>query len=243
MSDPILNVEEQMLIMTKAAQLDLRIAELRVIQHHGPAELRQLTADRDAALAQLQQLLAERAELVEIRRVADDDLATAQRRLEQSRANAKRVTTQEQAEASKVEIHALEGKVAGAEEQLLRTMDGLERIDRQLPALQAETDRTGKKLDVVEKSAPGVIRAANEEIEARLDARNGYIAQMTPQVRRMYQTAASRGGNPLTVVLDKTCQTCFAHNIAQHIVEIEQGRAIHHCVGCKRIIAKVFHED
>ncbi len=243
MSDDTPTIEEQLLILTKAAQLDLRIAELRAIQQHGPAELRQLRADRDAAMETQQRLEAERAELVERRRQAEDDLATAERRLVQSQENAKRVTTQEQAEASKVEIRALEGKVADAEERVLAAMDALEGIDARLPEVAAAAERAVRALDEVERSAPEVIRAATEEIAARTDARDGYIAQMPAHVRRMYQTASHRGGNPLTVVVDKTCQTCHAHNIAQHIVEIEQGRAIHHCVGCKRIIAKVFHEE
>jgi len=238
-----MNVEEQLVLLSKLAQEDMRLTELGRVLQKGPKELavhRRRCEEAEAALEETRRLKeeADRARLD-----AENGMATSERRLEQAVENAKRITSLEQSEASRVEIAALESRRDDFEEEILRQMEAIERLDGEIPPRKNALQEAQKAYDEVERKVPQLIDSAKKEAVQRMKTREGLVAGLDILVRRMYQTAAGKGGNPLTTVVDKVCQSCHNTVPPQYLVETEQGRAIHVCTRCTRIVSKVVYTD
>jgi len=238
-----MNVEEQLVMLSKLAQEDMRLTELGRVLQKGPRELAIHRRKCEEAEADLEATKQARQEAESARLNAENEFATSERRLEQALENAKRITSLEQSEASRVEIAALESRRDEYEEEVLRQMETVERLDGEIPGRQKTLSDAQQAYDAVERKVPQLVNRAKKEAIKRMKTREGMVADLDPLVRRMYQTAAGKGGNPLTTVVDKVCQSCHNTVPPQYLVETEQGRAIHVCTRCTRIVAKVVYSD
>ena len=238
-----MNVEEQLVLLSKLAQEDMRLTELGRVLQKGPKELaihRRKCQEAEAALDETKEL---RKGTDAARLEAENGMATSTRRLEQAVENAKRITSLEQSEASRVEIGALENRRDEFEEEILRQMETVERLDGEIPSRENTLVAAQKVYDQVERKVPQLVNSAKKEAIKRMKTREDLVAGLDPLVRRMYQTAAGKGGNPLTTVVDKVCQSCHNTVPPQFLVETEQGRAIHVCTRCTRIVSKVVYSE
>ncbi len=235
--------DEQMLTLSKLAKADVRLHELEAILKRGPRELgehRLAHQKAEEALAAAQQ---GRKDAEEGRATAEKELAATERRLVQSKENAKRIATEVQLEASKIEIEALQTRRDEWEEAVLAQMTLGEKFEAKIPGLKKTLKAETAAMAKVEKSVPELVESAKQEAIALLRARDQILGTLDAVVRRLYQTAAHRGGSPLTSVLDKICQTCHTRVPPQYLVETLQSKAIHVCPNCKKIVAKVMHSD
>lgn len=238
-----MNVEENMLILGKLSRADRRLTELQVILKDGPRELRDHRRSRDEAVKTVENARADRQRAEAARHDAERELDLTERRLLQSHENAKRIATEVQMEASNIELGALQKRRDGWEEEVLAEMAQAEKIDGLIPGLQQDLEAVEAALAKVERSVPEMIKEAKREAVALLRVRDGLLKELDAVVRRLYDTAATRGGNPMTTVLDKVCQVCHTTVPPQYLVETQQEKAIHVCTGCKRIIGKVLHSE
>jgi|ETNmetMinimDraft_26_1059896.scaffolds.fasta_scaffold40958_2 predicted nucleic acid-binding Zn-ribbon protein len=238
-----MNIEEQMLTLGKLARADLRLKELTAILKEGPRELGEHRSALETAQATLEETKQQRKAAEEGRAEAEKELVTTERRLTQSQANAKRIATESQHEASQIEIAALQRRRDEWEEQVLVRMTRAEELESKIPGMKKTVKKTETAFGKVEGSVPALVDSAKREAVALLRARDQILGTLDAPVRRLYQTAASRPGNPLTTVLDKICQTCHTRVPPQHLVETLQSRAVHICPNCKKIVGKVMHSD
>ncbi len=235
--------EETLLALSRLAQADLMIAELNRTLKAGPKELDEHKAALQETEAAVEQGKLDQKAHEEARGQAEKDLSSTKRKLKQSGENAQRVTTATQMEASRVEINSLEKQVLKYEQKMLKESEAAEAIAKELPKLEKKAKKTAKAMNKVESSVPDMVENARKEIGQFAAARRQLIQMLDPLPRRMYNTAAQTEGNPLTSVVDKICQTCHTMAPPQNIVEMDQGRAIHVCAGCKKIITKVIYND
>jgi predicted nucleic acid-binding Zn-ribbon protein len=236
-----MNIDEQMLTLGKLSRADLRLKELTAVLKEGPRELGEHRKAMEAAQSSLEETEQQREEAVEGRAEAEKELVTTERRLTQSQANAKRIATEAQHEASQIEVTALQRRRDEWEDQVLVRMTRAEELEGKIPGMKKAVKKTEKAYGKVEKSVPELVGSAKREAVALLRARDQILGTLDAPVRRLYETAASRPGNPLTTVLDKICQTCHTRVPPQHLVETLQSRAVHICPNCKKIVGKVMH--
>jgi uncharacterized protein len=240
-----MSVEEQMVLLGKLAKEDIRLIELAGVLQKGPKELgqhRKILEQKQAELTRLQeaQKVAEEAKAQ-----CESDLATTVRRLEQAQENSKRITSMDQAEASKVEITALEKRRADNEAGLQRNLETAETRKSEIPACEQILEETTLFVDDLEQQVPRLVEEAKTEARKRLKVRERHVKKLETLVRRMYDIAstAQHGGGPLTTVIDKVCQTCHNTVPPQYLVETVQQKTIHSCTRCKKIIGKVIDTD
>lgn len=237
------SIDEQMLTLSKLAKADVRLHELEAILKSGPRELGERRATHKRAEEALASAQQGRKDAEEAKATAEKELATAERRLEQSKENAKRIATEVQLEASKVEIAALQTRRDEWEDTVLAQMALAEKFEKRVPGLKKALKTAVAELAKVEKTVPELVEKAKKEAVTLLRKRDKTLANLDAVVRRLYQTAAHRGGSPLTSVLDKICQTCHTRVPPQYLVETLQSKAVHVCPNCKKVVAKVMHSD
>jgi len=232
--------QDDMLVLSKLAQAEIRIGELLRVLQGGPVELKQKTVERDGIQAKLEATEQRKGEAEDARREAERDLATAKQRLEQSRENAKRIATETQMEASKIEIAALEKREAEFEELVIEKMSEIEELTAAIPKLKKALDQANQELQQVEADVPKLMEEAKTEAQGLARQRQDAIASLDPVLARRYKVAAKiPGSNPMTTVIDKVCQTCRNLVPPQYLVETQQERTIHVCMRCKKFIGKV----
>lgn len=235
--------DETLLALSRLAQADLMLEELNRTLKAGPKELDEHRSALQEIEAAVETGNVDKSAHEEARAQAEKDLSSTKRKLKQSTENAQRVTTATQAEASSVEINSLEKQVSKYEQKVLKEAEAAEAIGKQVPVLEKKAKKTARAMKKVESSVPTLVEHARKEIGQFAAARRQLIKMLDPLPRRMYNTAAQTGGSPLTTVVDKICQTCHTMAPPQNIVEMDQGRAIHVCAGCKKIITKVIYND
>ncbi len=239
-----MSVEEQMVVLGKLAQQDLRLIELAGVLQQGPKELnqqRKAMAEAEVALGHAKRL---KDEAEEARSQCEADLATAVRRLEQAQENAKRITTLEQAEASKVEIAALQKRREDCEAGILSNQESADASAKEIPRYSEALEEAKLAADDLEQQVPQLVQEARTEAVKRVASRERLVKKLEPLVNRMYNIAVSKGGGgPLTTVVDKVCQTCHNTVPPQYLVETIQQKTIHSCTRCKKIIGKVVDTD
>ncbi len=238
-----MNIEEQMLILGRLSRADLRLKELAGVLKQGPRELGEHRTAMESAQTALEDATTRLTEAEEGRAEAEKELATTKRRLAQSQENAKRIATEAQHEASQIEVAALQRRKEDWEEKILALMTGAEELQGQIPKLKTSVKGAEKAFAKVEKSVPELVGTAKQEAVALLRARDQILGTLDAPVRRLYETAASRPGSPLTTVLDKICQSCHTRVPPQYLVETVQAKAVHICPNCKKIVGKVMHSD
>lgn len=235
-----MSFQEDMLELSKMAQDEVRIGELLRVLQKGPVELQQKTRERDEAQAALEEAERLHEEARTAHGQAEKDLATTRQRLAQSRENAKRITTETQMEASKVEIASLERRQREFEDQLVQTMEQSEELEQRIAELKATLDSTAAELTRLEAETPKLMGEAKSEAQQLALTRQRRLEAMDPVLRRQYNVAAKiPGTNPMTTVIDKVCQTCRNLVPPQYLVETQQERTIHVCPRCSRFIGKV----
>lgn len=238
-----MNMDEQLTLVTKLAQNDKELMRLQGVLRNGPTEVKQYENEVEAARDKLAQTDKELEETRAERGKADGDLATLNRRLDQARANSKRVTTEQQMKANQTEIAALQAKCDAKEEEIIVLMNRLESLDKALPECKTALEEAEVMFETTKEAVPETMKKAKVEMQERIDQRNKYGMQLDVQVRRQYEVAIRQKGRPLTTVLDQICQSCHTKVPPQFLVEHAQGRDIHTCLTCKRIITKVMYSD
>lgn len=238
-----MSVEEQMLVVSKLAQMDMRLTELARVIKKGPSELAQYRKRLTTAEAGLTEATAARTKAEEGKANAETELATTKRRLEQSRQNATRITSLEQQEASKIELAALEKRQKQYEDEIVTNQEAAE-----LHALEVDDHETTlaearQAMTETEARVPEMVKEAKTEAVKLWNKREKQVKLLEPLVKRMYDVAISKGGNPMCTVIDKVCQSCHSMVPPQHLVEAVQSKTIHVCSRCRRIIGKVMYSE
>ncbi len=238
-----MSVEEQMLIVSKLAQMDMRLIELARVIKKGPSELAQYRKRLTAAETGLTEATAARTKAEEGRATAETELATTKRRLEQSRQNATRITSLEQQEASKIELSALEKRQKQYEDEIVSTKEAAELQALEVDDLEKEVTAAKQAMIETEARVPETVKEAKTQALSLWKKHEKQVKKLEPLVKRMYDVAISKGGNPMCTVIDKVCQSCHSMVPPQHLVETEQGKTIHVCSRCRRIIGKVMYSE
>ena len=205
-----MSVEEQMLVLGKLSQVEKRLAELAQIARSGPVEVRQHEQRTELARQALQQAEQDKKETHLARARAEGDLDTNQRRLEQARKNAKRVTTESQAEASKTEIASLESTREQIEEQVFELMEHAEEVSAQIPVRKKELTAAEKELARVKASVPELMLKARRHGSAagqlplcpdEVPVLISILVEMQKEIGELRMALA--GGGPLDEHLEK----------------------------------------
>lgn len=240
-----MSVEDQMVLLGKLAKEDIRLIELAGVLQKGPKELGQHRKILEKKQAELTRLQEAQAAAEEAKAQCEADLATTVRRLEQAQENAKRITSMDQAAASKIELAALEKRRADNEAGILRNLEAAEARKAEIPACEQILEETKLFVDDLEQQVPRLVEEAKAEARKRLVVRERHLKKLETLVRRMYDIAstAAHGGGPLTTVIDKVCQTCHNTVPPQYLVETVQLKTMHSCTRCKKIITKVIDTD
>ena len=132
-------------------------------------------------------------------------------------------------EGATARIDETEDEILGLMERIEQAQESLVRTQGEQSAVEAEAVReAGEKRELLERTS-----ACLRERESERDA---LVAELGPDVERVYARAAARGGTPVARIRAGTCGACH-HSIPPEVVNRVLAGELHTCQHCFAILA------
>jgi len=210
------------------------------------SELKRLPAERSARRAEIDKRLArlsdlrERAKALRVRVKEIDDLTTVQRqrvRKVEGEAASSRGDVALQA-AFQHQVRTLKREISSSEEEGLRLVEELEKLEKDAAAQASEIEAEQK----VFAEFSGNVDRESEEAKARLSELSGIrqkrmAADIPSEALALYTRILSSREGVATAELDgRICQACFIQVPVNLVVRVQRGTELVQCPSCDRIL-------
>ncbi|HKN19277.1 MAG TPA: C4-type zinc ribbon domain-containing protein [Dissulfurispiraceae bacterium] len=135
------------------------------------------------------------------------------------------------------EIEKAERDLKSAEDELLDTIESIEKTSGLLAAEQSSVTGERSKLDVLRQEIEKTIALDRRELKKFKEDRKKFIEKLDPDIYGRY-IATMKSGRGLAVVEAKNeiCQGCNLHIPPQMFVELKKNEEITLCPQCRRIL-------
>ncbi len=175
------------------------------------------------------------------------DLGAVEKRLERATARIANLVSADQIAACDREIAALKEQIGGLEEAALLAMERLESLESDSSGIAVDLEQRRDDISVQREQWA----ERGPQLQGRADELQGYrdglLAEMTGEIRRLYSTALKRGphgASPpcgITELDGFICCTCHKRQPPMWVNESRTWQRLYCCDGCKRIL--VFDPD
>jgi hypothetical protein len=218
-------------------EVDLEIRKLRKEESRWPAILSSRGKEVDAKRRKAQE--AEEAHKT-FRRETDRldlDLKSIEEAARNLQIQMNTAKTNKEYSAFVNEIAHKKAEAAVVEENLLKHMDRLEEMAREIAAAKAALDAGNKEQEKIARQAEAERKEIDSEIRELLEKRTERIREVPADILQQYERiAGGRNGTGIAAVSDGVCQGCFINLTAQEINLLMQEAKIVNCRNCSRIL-------
>jgi predicted nucleic acid-binding Zn-ribbon protein len=229
-------VREQLVLLLKLQQSDIKVRELQTALTQLPAKLDPLRRD----LAKLQGMLdGERSKLNETNqwRKSQQELIDRERELLkqaqnkfQSSKNTKEFT------ASSREVENKRKAISDRESELKKVNEVAAQSTVQLEARDRDVEALRSELTSSEAAQAGQLDAIRTQLAEAVAARDAARAQVEPRWIKIYDTAAAKRGVAVAPVVGTICQGCHMALRPQLANVLARMETIETCPQCSRVI-------
>lgn len=218
--------------------LDTQLLEKRRTVQRYQDELARRKAAMDACTARIEGLLAQRKEAVNAR-------ALAERRVEDLKEDLKQKKARSQKARNEREMHAGEGEVRGAledireaEDQQLDAMTKVEELEASVEAARRERAELETEDHRHVEEAQARIQALRAELEAAKAGRDQAASAIEPGLRKKYEFLLEKRAGLAVVEVDAggCCGGCHVQVPPQTLLEVRRSGAIRVCPMCQRLL-------
>jgi uncharacterized protein len=218
-------------------EVDLEIRKLRKEDSRWPAILSSRGKEVEAKRRKVQE--AEEASKA-FRRETDRlelDLRTIEEASRNLQIQMNTAKTNKEYAAFVNEIAHKKAEAAVVEENLLKHMDRLEEMAREIAAAKIVLDAGAKEQEKIARQAESERKEIDGEIRDLLAKREERIREVPADILQQYERiAGGRNGTGIAAVSDGVCQGCFINLTAQEINLLMRDDKIVNCRNCSRIL-------
>jgi uncharacterized protein len=229
-------VEQELSTLYEAQKLDSQISEFQKKILLTP----QTIAALDSETQELSDKVAREKELAEEldkqRRSAEKDLEVEREKVKKFESKLYEVKTNKEYQALLKEIDTIKTNNDKLEEDVLRLMDQVENVKKELRASSAKLKVRRGEVDE-EKT---VLQAEFESLDKRILAlkaeRDSLLSLIDKGLRKSYElTRDKRGGLAVVNVKNGVCLGCYINIPPQMFIEVTKNRQLLTCPSCNRI--------
>ncbi len=147
------------------------------------------------------------------------------------------IKTNKEYDALVAEIDSVKNEMAVKEQELLATMEQIEKLEKELPELEAKAaqvkENNTKQLEILQNKIDSI-----GDKKAEKDAlRQEIIAQIPKPVLSVYERVRKGKGSTVVVSVKKrSCSACHKALTPKLVQEIRRNNGIHTCESCGRLL-------
>lgn len=232
-----MEVREQLVRLVRIQELVLETRVSHEVVESGPRrleEIEQRFRERNAEYVEVK----ERHEAVQTDQLTrSDELGTLEEHRKKYMDDLMQVTNQREYSAMLREIDTVKGRISEHEESILKDMEELEGLKKDLEAheahIQEERIRVEKEREEVQAQSEQALRSIGMLGQERLSLEAGLSRELVDLVARL---EAGRQGVFLARAVDGICQSCFVRVRPQVFQEIRTALVLHACASCRRLL-------
>ena len=232
-------MKEGLLHLLKLQEVDKKLFELEEAKEKYPAEINLRRRTITQARSVLSDLEAQKADIEKQQRHCEREIESGKATLREREARFSVVTTNKEYDSLQTEIDICKKDLAEHETQLLKTMDGLARIDEQIAeeqgAFEEVREAEQERIDELEDQL-GTMQEQIDEVIAKRQLVAKDIADIDARLLNIYERKRGRRGIRVAAVRKEACGACFHQMPAQILNEVRLGRRVIYCENCGTIM-------
>lgn len=230
------NLKESLVKLAGLSDVESKVYSLKRQLEEIPAQL-QAMEDR---LAQLQISFEEKKKLSEeneknSRRI-ENELNDSREQIKKKEARLYEIKTTKEYQATLKEIATAKKQNIDRETELLRLMENLEGLKKELGPLEEEMGTLQNKVSEEKGRISGEIEALQKELEEQEKIKANIFTALDAGIVSRYEKILIRRQPALAPVRSGTCQECHMNVPPQLYIEIQRCREIISCPSCSRIL-------
>ncbi len=232
-------MKEGLLQLLKLQEVDKKLFSLEEAKEKYPAEIDLRRSRIAKARSALSDLEAQSAEFAKQQRHCEREIESSKATLREREERFSVVTTNKEYDSLQLEIEICKKAIAEHETQLLKAIEGLERIQEQIAeeqdAFEEVREVEQERIDELE----GQLGTMQEQIDGVAASRQVVakdIENIDAQLMRTYERKKGRRGIRVAAVRKDACGACFHQMPAQIRNEIRIGGRVIYCESCGTIM-------
>ncbi|MXW78331.1 MAG: hypothetical protein F4Z57_04970 [Gemmatimonadetes bacterium] len=229
-------MKEGLLQLLKLQEVDKKLFSLEEAKEKYPAEIDLRRSKLAEARAVLSDLEAQDADLAKQQRHCEREIESSKATLREREERFSVVTTNKEYDSLQLEIEICKKTIAEHETQLLKAIEGQERIQEKI----AEEQDVFEEIRAVEQERidelEGQLGTMQEQIDEVEKSREVVANSIDAQLLQTYKSKKGRRGIRIAAVHKEACGACFHQMPAQMLNEVRVGDRVIHCESCGTIM-------
>ena len=229
-------MKEGLLQLLKLQEVDKKLFELEVAKEKYPAEIDLRRSRIEKARSVLADLETQSAEFAKQQRHREREIESGKATLREREERFAVVTTNKEYDSLQLEIEICKQTIAEHETQLLKAIEGLERIQEQIDeeqgAFEEVREAEQERIDELE----GQLGTMQEQIDEVTASRQVVAKGIDAQLLRTYERKKGRRGIRVAAVRKEACGACYHQMPAQVRNEVRIGGRVIYCESCGTIM-------
>ena len=232
-------MKEGLLQLLKLQEVDKKLLSLEEAKEKYPAEIDLRRSRIAKARSGLADLEAQSAEFEKQQRHCEREIESGKATLREREERFAVVTTNKEYDSLQLEIEICKKTLAEHETQLLKAIEGLEKIQEQIAEEQGTFEEVRgaeqERIDELEGQLGTMQEQIDEVATSRAEVAKN-IADLDTQLLRTYDHKRGRRGIRVAAVHKEACGACFHRMPAQTLNEVRVGGSVISCESCGTIM-------
>ena len=229
-------MKEGLLQLLKLQEVDKKLFSLEEAKEKYPAEIDLRRSKIAEARSVLSDLEAQSAELAKQQRHCEREIESSKATLREREERFSVVTTNKEYDSLQLEIEICKKTIAEHETQLLKALEGQERIQGQIDEEQEAFEEVRaveqERIDELE----GQLGTMQEQIDEVEKSREVVANSIDDQLLETYKRKKGRRGIRIAAVHKEACGACYHQMPAQMLNEVRVGDRVIYCESCGTIM-------
>ena len=232
-----MDIEKDMEMLLKLQNIDYDLGELERSKDYLPEMIHNLEKETEEYRRALQASEQELGELNLRHRNLDLELTTLNQELTKFQKQMREIKTNKEYDALTTEIANRKLKISTTEEEILKTLTGMDDLKEKIKQYQQKLDDVEKTNTVQLVDLRERLSSIEDKVKIKQGDRKNITVRIDKKLLATYERVKKGRGNQVVVTIRKrACGSCHKSVPPQIIQEIRKGEMVYTCDNCGRIL-------
>jgi len=230
-------LRDQLELLWELQKIDLALQEIKGERERYPKEMRRLDEKQGIEKDKIKKE-KEKVELLEKeRRQKEGHLSLEQEKIKRAEGRMFEVKTNKEYQALLKEIETIKEANSREEEVILRVMDEIDALKKDLAKREKEISATVSKIEAEKNVIEAGVSQSEVLWKKQMERREVLSKQLDSNLFRLYNTLKEkRQGVGMVAARQETCQGCYVNIPPQMYNEIQRNNTLVRCPNCNRVL-------
>ena len=230
-------MRDQLELLWELQKIDLTLQEIKGERERYPKEMRRLDEKQSIEKDKIKKE-KEKVELLEKeRRQKEGHLSLEQEKIKRAEGRMFEVKTNKEYQALLKEIETIKEANSREEEVILRVMDEIDALKKDLAKREKEISATVSKIEAEKNVIEAGVSQSEVLWKKQMERREVLSKQLDSNLFRLYNTLKEkRQGVGMVAARQETCQGCYVNIPPQMYNELQRNNTLVRCPNCNRVL-------